>query len=91
MRDSTTICVGDARGGRVQATMGSLYEDQENDANCCSQTFLDSPSTTSAVTYKIQARTQGNGTLYVNRSSGDSDSVTSGRFTSTITVMEVSG
>ena len=91
MRDSTAICVGDARGGRVQATMGSLYEDQENDANCCSQTFLDSPSTTSAVTYKIQARTQGAGTIYINRSRGDQNSANSGTFTSSITVMEVSG
>ena len=91
MRDSTAICVGDAAGSRVQATLGSMYYNQQNDTKSCSQTFLDSPSTTSAVTYKIQARTQGNGTLYVNRSSGDSDSANSGRFTSTITVMEVSG
>ena len=91
MRDSTPICVGTSVGSRVAATMGSLYEDQQNDVNSCSQNFLDSPSTTSSVTYKIQARTQGNGTLYVNRSAGDADSVTSGRFTSTITVMEVSG
>jgi len=91
MRDSTPICVGDAAGSRVQATLGSMYYNQQNDTKSCSQNFLDSPSTTSSVTYKIQARTQGNGTLYVNRSSGDSDSATSGRFTSTITVMEVSG
>ena len=91
MRDSTPICVGDAAGGRVQATMGSMYEDQENDANCCSQTFLDSPSTTSAVTYKIQTRTQGAGTIYINRSRGDQNSANSGRFTSSLTVMEVSG
>ena len=91
MRDSTAICVGDAAGSRVQATLGSMYYNQQNDTKSCSQNFLDSPSTTSAVTYKIQARTQGAGTLYVNRSSGDSNSANSGRFTSTITVMEVSG
>tara|TARA_B100001989_G_scaffold164637_1_gene118347 strand:+ start:602 stop:1123 length:522 start_codon:yes stop_codon:yes gene_type:complete len=91
MRDSTPICIGDAAGGRVQATLGSMYYNQQNDTKSCSQNFLDSPSTTSAVTYKIQARTQGNGTLYVNRSSGDDNNATSGRFTSTITVMEVSG
>ena len=88
---ATVHGVGDARGGRVQATMGSMYEDQENDTNCCSQTFLDSPSTTSAVTYKIQARTQGAGTIYINRSRGDQNSANSGTFTSSITVMEVSG
>ena len=91
MRDSTPICVGTSVGSRVAATMGSLYEDQENDVNSCSQNFLDSPSTTSAVTYKIQTRTQGAGTLYINRSRTDVNSSNSGRFTSTITVMEVSG
>ena len=48
--------------------------------------FLDSPSTTSTVTYKMQWRT-GAGTLYLNRRG------VSGEFgsTSTITVMEVAG
>ena len=91
MRDSTPICVGTSVGSRVAATMGSIYEDQQNDVNSCSQNFLDSPSTTSAVTYKIQTRTQGAGTLYINRSRTDVNSANSGRFTSTITVMEVSG
>ncbi len=91
MRDSTPICVGTSVGSRVAATMGSLYEDQSNDTNSCSQNFLDSPSTTSAVTYKIQTRTQGAGTIYINRSDTDQNNSTSGRFTSTITVMEVSG
>ena len=91
MRDSTPICVGDAAGSRVQATLGSMYYNQANDTKSCSQTFLDSPSTTSAVTYKIQARTQGAGTIYIKRSRGDQNSANSGTFTSSITVMEVSG
>jgi len=91
MRDSTPICVGTSVGSRVSATMGSIYEDQTNDTNSCSQNFLDSPSTTSAVTYKIQARTQGAGSIYINRSAGDANDATSGRFTSTLTVMEVCG
>ena len=91
MRDSTAICVGDAAGSRVQATLGSMYYDQQNDVNSCSQTFLDSPSTTSAVTYKIQARTQGSGNIYINRSATDANDSTSGRFTSSLTVMEVTG
>ena len=91
MRDSTAICVATDVGSRVPATLGSMYEDQTNDTNSCSQHFLDSPSTTSAVTYKIQARTQGSGSIYLNRSAGDQNNSTSGRFTSTLTVMEVSG
>ena len=91
VRDSTAICLATSVGSRVSATLGSLHFDQANDVNSCSQTFLDSPSTTSEVTYKIQARTQGAGTLYINRSNTDVNSSNSGRFTSTITVMEVSG
>ena len=91
MRDSTPICVGDAAGTRVQASLGSMYIDQQNDINCASQNFLDSPSTTSTVTYKIQCRNQGVGTILVNRSDTDAADTTSGRFPSTITVMEVSG
>ena len=91
MRDSTPICVGDAAGTRVQASLGSMYIDQQNDVNCASQNFLDSPSTTNTVTYKIQCRNQGVGTILVNRSDTDAADTTSGRFPSTITVMEVSG
>ena len=52
--------------------------------------FLDSPSTTSATTYKIQAA---GGALFINRSQTDSDSSAVGnhRNTSTITLMEVAG
>jgi hypothetical protein len=48
-------------------------------------TFLDSPSTTSSTTYKIQARA-GSDTMYVNRRGAD----TLGS-TSSITVMEIAG
>jgi len=49
--------------------------------------FLDSPATTSATTYKLQIACQSSGTFYLNRSNrnGASDSVCS----STITVMEI--
>ena len=91
MRDSTAICVATDVGSRVSATLGSMYYDQSNDVNHCSQNFLDSPSTTSSVTYKIQCRTQGSGSIYINRSVTDQNAATSGRFTSSLTVMEVSG
>ena len=51
--------------------------------------FLDSPSTTSAVTYAATAAVVGAATAYVNRSGIDSDSDTFGRSASTITVMEI--
>lgn len=55
-------------------------------------TFLDSPATTSATTYKLQIRTFGAGgtIIYVNRTQTDTDLAAFGRGTSTLTVMEIS-
>ena len=89
--DNTAVCVGDAAGSRVQATMGTNYYYQGNAVLSCSMNFLDSPATTSNFTYKIQTRTQGGGGIYINRAVTDSDAITAGRFASSITVMEVSG
>tara|TARA_R100001443_G_scaffold113323_1_gene127825 strand:+ start:1058 stop:1582 length:525 start_codon:yes stop_codon:yes gene_type:complete len=49
--------------------------------------FLDSPATTSAVTYKWQIYVIGSTTTYINRRSANTDLPT----TSSITLMEVSG
>ena len=89
--DNTAVCVGDASGSRVQATMGTNFFVQSNAVQTCSMNFLDSPATTSNFTYKIQTRTQGGGGIYINRAVTDSDAATAGRFASSITVMEVSG
>jgi len=56
-----------------------------------SYTYLDSPATTSAVTYKIMITTEGSYTLYINRSSSDSSSSSVFRTASTFTLMEISG
>jgi hypothetical protein len=50
--------------------------------------YLDSPNTTSAVTYNAVARVNG-GTAYVNRGGVDTDDGSWGRSASTITVMEI--
>ena len=42
--------------------------------------FLDSPTTTSAITYKIQCVTQGSGTINVGRSTDDNSTAVAGRF-----------
>ncbi len=89
MRDSTAIAIGDTAGSRARVSLGNL------DAGGSSQLsspimFLDSPATTSAITYKIQILcNQTPNTVFVNRSSTDTDSVQFGRGISTITVMEV--
>ena len=89
--DNSSVCIGDADGSRVRATMGTAYQQQSNDIDSQGINFLDSPSTTSAFNYKLRVRTQGSGTVYINRALTDSADATAGRFASSITVMEVAG
>jgi hypothetical protein len=53
--------------------------------------WLDSPNSTSALTYQVQVRRRSEGTVLVNRDFGDGDSIFSVRGVSSITVMEVAG
>ena len=96
MRDSTPIKIGDAAGNRTRATGHWHQDDSGNDEYDIVQhsgTFLDSPSTTSSVTYKIQIGNPHSSsyTFFVNRSGADNDQAWEARTCSTITVMEVSG
>ena len=91
VRDSTGIFVADAAGSRVQATFSTIVADS-NFAFPQTINYLDSPSTTSATTYKIQWNiTYDNGTpiIYLNRSVDDSDSASRSRTASSIIAMEV--
>jgi hypothetical protein len=52
--------------------------------------YLDSPSTTSAITYSIYWRSDGSTTGYINRTVGDRDNANyDPRGTSSIVVMEI--
>ena len=91
LRGSTDISIGDAAGSRVRSTLfgqhtGSSYINVSN-----SITFLDTPSTTSSTTYKIQGRAETTGAqlITVNANANDSDQGNVGRGASTITVMEI--
>jgi hypothetical protein len=87
VRGTTAIAVGDAAGSRIQAS--SQFYDVGGGAQIINaMTFLDSPATTSATTYKVQISTPSS-TAYVNRSQDDTDANTRTRTISTITVMEV--
>ena len=87
--DNNSVCIGDTAGTRVRASIGSGYFLQTNDVRHQGMNFLDSPNTTSTFNYKLRTRTQGSGTVYINRAVGDDANTTSGRFPSTITVMEI--
>ena len=93
MRGSTPIYVGDSAGSRSQVTNAiRITDDARGEMHPESATFLDSPSTTSATTYKVQwCQTYGGSSdgFYLNRSQQDTDSNDRGRAASSITVMEV--
>ena len=88
LRGSTAISIGDASSSRTRATTGNFYENASGSmAYTYGVNFLDSPSSTSELTYKAQILA--GGATYVNRSRGDTDAYHGSRLASTITVMEV--
>ena len=84
LRDSTAV--GNAADTTLQSGFTNIYDGGDASLFSASHNFLDSPSTTSAITYKLQWRNS-SGTTYLNRYSGSSDSYNG---SSTITAMEVS-
>jgi len=89
-RDSTGIAFADSAGNRQQATMTAHMSDA-NVPQGMSAVHLDSPSTTSATTYKVQFIAFDGTPIYINRSNSDTDAYYTGRTVSSITVMEVAG
>jgi hypothetical protein len=90
MRDSTPIAIGDAYGSRTRFTLNN-YQLQINQVPTTGVMFVDSPATTSAVTYKVQLQNQNTGAnvVYVNRSPTWTDAATSGTGVSTLVLMEI--
>jgi len=93
LRGSTAIYIGDASSNRPRS-MGQFYGGESAGLYYMAQiggNFLDSPATTSSVTYKLQIGGDGDGTtVYVNRTQGDRDTgYYDSRGASSITVMEV--
>ena len=97
MRDSTAIKIGDAAGsnrprvtGQTHYTSGDQYDMVQ-----VAGTFLDSPSSTSSVTYKWQVGTPYSAAydIEVNKQGAEEngDQAYNGRTASSITVMEVAG
>ena len=83
LRDSTVV--GSSTGGSSnQLFAGSLFAGNAY-VETIAQNYLDSPSSTSAITYKIQAKVGGSRTGYFGRR-GDSDSE---GFPASLTAMEI--
>lgn len=91
-RNGTDIAVGNAEGSRRQDSFGSC-DTNGNDFTLGSPfTFLDSPATTSAVTYQVLINAgDGSGTMFINRPSSDGDNNNGSRTSSTVVLMEIAG
>jgi len=90
MRGSTPICIHDTAGNRSRCTFGTQGVTQSDTTLSFPFEFLDSPNTTSATTYKIQAQSENPQTLYINRSvETDGDQSITPRMVSVITVTEI--
>jgi len=87
-RDATAIGQGDAAGSRRRGIAEFPQTSTAGSTATAAVSFLDSPATTSSVTYKIQAIMDG-AAGYVNRSQTDADAVYDPRLSSSITVMEI--
>ena len=77
VRNSTNICIADTAGSRKSSTLVGNYLARQMQP--FPFTFLDSPATTSSITYKTQFAKYSNGIVYLQVGSG----------VSTITLMEI--
>lgn len=96
LRGSTEIFVGDAAGSRNRATAGlppSNAGGTTSSQDVFAVNYLDSPSTTSATTYKVQVadKLTTTSTIAINRSSLDTNTAGYTRSVSSIILMEVEG
>jgi len=90
VRGSTNVAQGDAAGSRQVGTGSLGGQDSWPFSQSTTITFLDSPSTISSTTYKIQCAHTQSKTIRINTGISDTDSSTFGlRMISTITLMEV--
>ena len=92
VRGSTPIGVGNASSSRSSVTGGAARNSTSaNNMANNGISFLDSPSSTSATTYKVQFYLWSSGSWHLNMSLNDGNAGYGGRSASTITLMEIAG
>jgi hypothetical protein len=102
-RGTTQIAKGDADGNRSPVFFNMFYNqdisNQGYNAETICASYLDSPTTTSAITYKVDAGNINSGnnglggtrTMYMNRPQYDGNSDYFARGTTTLTLIEIDG
>ena len=86
----TDILIGDASSSRTRAFLAER-SNAAGDYGTMTMIVLDSPNTTSEITYKPVAATEGSATLYLNRQHDDTDAASTFRCASTIVCVEILG
>jgi hypothetical protein len=86
-RDSTNLTNASSPSSRTAGLVS--HSEDANQMVCVSMTFLDSPSTTSSVTYDARVLALSGYTVYVNRTHNDTDSAVGTRGVATITALEI--
>ena len=89
VRGSTAIGTGASSGNKSAVNSGNVHASGTNSMLETNFQFLDSPSTTSEIRYKVQYITDSTSGLKVNRTPGDANALYTGRSSSTIIVMEI--
>jgi hypothetical protein len=89
LRDSTPIGIGDSAGSRPQVTASSPFTN-DNKMFEIGMNFLDSPNSTSQLTFVVQSRNLNSGNnAKIGQSVTDTDNNQHPRTISTLTAMEV--
>jgi hypothetical protein len=88
VKSGSVLIQGDAAGSRTRVTaMGN--PGVAGAMNAITINYVDSPASTSALTYEIELASHSTGAVYLNRSGTDTDGATISRASSTIILMEV--
>lgn len=89
-RDSTQIALPNSYASRLPSIVPfGQRTDAINEMSTVGNSYLDSPATTSSISYILKAYSTNSNTHYINRTGSDADSVGDNRMISTITLMEV--
>lgn len=88
-KDSSIISTGDTAGTRIKTGITLTDGDGNQKIEPFAVTFLDSPATTSSITYAIFGRVYSSGTVCINRGDNDADASNDARAGSSIIAMEI--
>jgi len=90
-KNSTNIAVNTTSGSQTQASWAGSGTNSNDIRNQAFFTHLDSPATTSAVTYRVMITTEGSYNMYINRSGSNASASSVFKTASSMTLMEISG